>query len=143
MICSRRLQLLLSLLVAVLLWRQAPPTRDASNSGSFVFLEAFAPMPSRLHHQARHHQHVGIVLFGWLNDITMDDDDDISQHVIMVNDQNMTTTTTKTTTTGGGGYRPIEAWHQDNRSPTHVLDSLKREQAHWKSKFEDLGGDGI
>ena len=74
----------------------------------------------------------------------LEDDDDISQHMLMV--ANATTTTTMTNHNneeGAKGYRPIEAWHQENRNPTHVLDHLKREQAHWKGKFEDLGGDGI
>ena len=71
------------------------------------------------------------LLFDW-----MDDDDDISQHSVMAEENTVNMTTTS-------GYRPIEAWHEENRSPTHVLDSLKREQAHWKGKFEDLGGDGI
>ena len=69
-------------------------------------------------------------------DSSMEDDDDISQHTIMVDNTNTTTATTK-------GYRPIESWHKENRNPTHVLDHLKREQAHWKGKFEDLSGDGI
>ena len=78
------------------------------------------------------------------------DDDDISQHSIMVEDGiNFTDTTTMSTnaastnSTGGVGYRRIEDWNHSNRNPTHVLDSLKRDQAHWKGKFEDLGGDGI
>ena len=77
-----------------------------------------------------------------------EDDDDISQHTVSVDDNgnnnkaNSTTTTTTTTTTATG-YRPIESWHRENRNPNHVLDQLKREQAHWKGRFEDLGGDGI
>uniref|UniRef100_A0A7S3L6F2 Uncharacterized protein n=1 Tax=Amphora coffeiformis TaxID=265554 RepID=A0A7S3L6F2_9STRA len=70
-----------------------------------------------------------------------EDDDDISQHTIMIDDDDNTNATT--TLTMAKGYRPIESWHQENRNPTHVLDHLKREQAHWKGKFEDLGGDGI
>ena len=73
-----------------------------------------------------------------------EDDDDISQHNIMIDDDNHDNkaNATKTTTTAKG-YRPIESWHQENLNPSHVLDHLKREQAHWKGKFEDLGGDGI
>lgn len=71
-------------------------------------------------------------------DSSIEDDDDISQHFVMYDEAN--TTSSNTTT---AGYRPIEAWHKENRNPTHVLDHLKREQAHWKGKFEDLGGDGI
>ena len=63
------------------------------------------------------------------------DDDDISQHAVMADQTSQQSST--------AGYRSIESWHHANRNPIHVLDRLKREQAHWRSKFEDLGGDGI
>ena len=86
------------------------------------------------------------------------DDDDISQHEVMVPHDhgvgtnaminNSTTTMTSsssntTTTTTATGYRRIEDWHNDNHDPQHVLKQLQQEQAKWKRKFEDLGGDGI
>lgn len=88
-----------------------------------------------------------IILFDSLFDKdAVIDDDDISQHAIMADamtqDKNIQNTTTATPTSSGG-YRPIEDWHHSNRNPSHVIDSLKRDQAHWKGKFEDLGGDGI
>ena len=93
------------------------------------------------------------------------DDDDISQHEVMVphstvvtdtansNNSTATSSSTNSTTTiattaaaaaaANKGYRRIEEWHNDNHDPQHVLKSLQQEQAKWKRKFEDLGGDGI
>jgi len=62
------------------------------------------------------------------------DDDDISQHVLFGANNNNNNAT---------GYRAIEEWHKETSNPKQVLEQLKREQARWKAKFEDLGGDGI
>ena len=82
------------------------------------------------------------ILFGLLEAVNQDDDE-ISQSMFMANAKDGKNMTQATTCDAKQRYRPIEDWHQENQSPTHVLDSLKREQAHWKGKFQDLGGDGI
>ena len=112
------------------------------------FLEAFAVLPTstttnRQHNDCSPSSSPTILFDSLLDKDDVIDDDDISQHAIMAdairdnNNQNMTMAA------ASPGYRPIEDWHNTNRNPTHVLDSLKREQAHWRGKFEDLGGDGI
>jgi hypothetical protein len=70
------------------------------------------------------------------------DDDEISQHEYMDENANKTSETTNSKTTG---YRRIEDWHEDQvtKNPQHVLTRLQQEQALWKNKFEDVGGDGI
>lgn len=67
------------------------------------------------------------------------DDDDVSQHEFM--EENANRTTAKQTT----GYRRIEDWHEDEvtRNPQTLLARLQQDQAQWKKRFEDLGGDGI
>jgi hypothetical protein len=68
--------------------------------------------------------------------------DDISQHEYVDENANKTSETTNSKTTG---YRRIEDWHEDQvtKNPQHVLIRLQQEQALWKNRFEDVGGDGI
>ena len=70
------------------------------------------------------------ILFGLLEAVNQDDDE-ISQSIFMANAKDGKNMTQATTCDAKQRYRPIEDWHQENQSPTHVSYFVLYQSQFW------------